>query len=129
MPHAMSAARSIFIVEDEPLIAMMLEDFVETLGYQVVGTTDSVPGALARLPAADFDMAILDVNLQGGQCWPIADALAAAGIPFVVSTGGQLDPFPARYADVPTLTKPYAMNNVREALAICTMARDNKKDN
>lgn len=123
MPHGMFTTRSVLIVEDEPLIAMMLEDFVEALGYDVAGGTDSVEGALARLEQGGFDMAILDVNLRGGAaCWPVADALEAAGVPFLVSTGGHLHPSPERHAGVPTLVKPFTMDNVREALAQCEKA-------
>ena len=59
----MSASRSILIVEDEPLIAMMLEDFLESLGHSVTGSCDSVKEALAAVERGGFDVAILDVNL------------------------------------------------------------------
>ena len=65
-------ARSILIVEDEPLIAMMLEDFLETLGHKVVASCDSVAMALDHVAAGGFEVAILDVSLKDGhQVWPV----------------------------------------------------------
>ena len=59
----MSASRSILIVEDEPLIAMMLEDFLDSLGHKVRGTCDSVQGALDEIEKGGFDLAILDMQM------------------------------------------------------------------
>src|SRR6185503_18551328 len=81
--------RSILIVEDEPLIAMMLEDFLESLGHKVVACCESLEEALGHVEAGGFEVAILDVTLKDGrQVWPVADRLAAAGTPFVLATGG-----------------------------------------
>jgi CheY-like chemotaxis protein len=112
----MAAPHRILIVEDEPLIAMMLEDFLEMLGKQHVGTCDSVQSALATIEQEHPDAAILDINLSGGEkSWPVADALAAKNIPFVFSSGGEevTDAHAAR----PRLAKPYTMDGVEKALA------------
>ncbi|HWT12806.1 MAG TPA: response regulator [Allosphingosinicella sp.] len=114
----MPGPRSILIVEDEPLIAMMLEDFLESLGHRVVATCESVDEAMERVGAGGFDVAIIDVQLKDGkQVWPVADRLAAAGTPFIVATGGHVDPPPAQHADVPTLSKPYTIDAIAPALA------------
>ena len=108
---------SVLIVEDEPLIAMMLEDFIDALGHTVAGTVDSVEAALERVGDTAFDLAILDVHLRGGEpSWPVADALADRGTAFVVATGGMIEPPPARHAAVPTLPKPFTMDRVESAL-------------
>ena len=110
-------SRSILIVEDEPLIAMMLEDFLETLGHKVVASCDSVDAALGQVEAGGFDVAILDVSLKDGrQVWPVADRLAAAGIPFVLATGGHVEPPPAAHAGAPVLAKPYTIDAIEPAL-------------
>jgi DNA-binding response OmpR family regulator len=83
----MSVPRSILIVEDEPLIAMMLEDFILSLGHDVSGSCDSVKSALAEVEAGKFDLAILDVNLKGESVWPVAAALRKKGTPFVLASG------------------------------------------
>ena len=105
----------ILIVEDEPLIAMMLEDFLDALGRTHVATCEGVAAALAAIEAERPDAAILDINLSGGEkSWPVADALAAQGIPFVLSTGG--DEASPQHADCPRLVKPYTMESVERAL-------------
>jgi CheY-like chemotaxis protein len=110
-------SRSILIVEDEPLIAMMLEDFLETLGHKVVASCDSVDAALGHVEGGGFDVAILDVSLKDGrQVWPVADRLAAARIPFVLATGGHVEPPPAAHAGAPVLAKPYTIDAIEPAL-------------
>jgi DNA-binding response OmpR family regulator len=109
---AMADPRSILIVEDEPLIAMMLEDFIRSLGHEVSGNCDSVGAALKVVEQGDFDLAILDINLKGESVWPVATALRARDIPFVLATGGHVDPPPAEFAGVPTIEKPYTIDRV-----------------
>ena len=101
----MSATRNILIVEDEPLIAMMLEDFILSLGHEVTDNCDSVSSALQAVGTGGFDLAILDVNLKGESVWPVATALRAHGIPFVLASGGHVDPPPAEFADVALIDK------------------------
>ena len=113
----MPGPRSILIVEDEPLIAMMLEDFLESLGHRVVASCESVEEALDHVEAGGFDVAIIDVQLRDGkQVWPVADRLAAAGTPFVLATGGHLEPPPAQHAAVPVLSKPYTIDSIAPAI-------------
>ena len=113
----MGAPHTILIVEDEPLIAMMIEDFLEVLGKALAGSVDSVDAALERIAAGGIDAAILDVNLRGGEkSFPIADALAARGIPFLFATGGSHDTVSEAYRDRPTLPKPFTMDGVAKAL-------------
>jgi CheY-like chemotaxis protein len=113
----MQNSRSILIVEDEPLISMMLEDFLESLGHNVVATCESLEEALEQVARGGFDVAILDVQLKDGKrAWPIADLLAAAGTPFVLATGGHVDPPPAQHADAPILSKPYTIEAIEPAL-------------
>ena len=110
-------SRAILIVEDEPLIAMMLEDFLEELGHKVVASCDSVDDALARVAEGGFDVAILDVSLKDGRkVWPVVDRLVAAGIPFVLATGGHVEPPPAEHADATLLAKPYTIDAIQPAL-------------
>ncbi|WP_315764010.1 response regulator [Sphingomonas sp. Y38-1Y] len=111
----MTERTRILIVEDEPLIAMMLEDFLDALGKQVAGTAETVAGALDQVARGGVDAAILDVNLRGGEkSWPVADALAAAGIPFVLATGG--DTVAEAHSTRPVLAKPFTMDGVEQAL-------------
>jgi CheY-like chemotaxis protein len=104
------------IIEDEPLIAMMLEDFVESLGHIATASADNVEDALDCVARGGFDLAILDVNLGSAECWPVADALVERGIPFILATGGHVTPPPAHHAGAPTLSKPFTLDSVREVL-------------
>jgi len=112
----MKASRSILIVEDEPLIAMMLEDFLDSLGHKVSGTCDNVQCALDEVEKGGFDLAILDVNLKGENVWPVATRLREKNVPFVIATGGHVDPPPAEFANVPVIEKPYTVDRVTPAL-------------
>ena len=117
-PPPPRTTRTILIVEDEPLIAMMLEDFLETLGHDVVGTCDSIEDALSKIERGGFDLAILDVQLKDGQrVWPLADRLAEKGTPFIIATGGHVEPPPEAHADAPILAKPYTIEAIEPALA------------
>ena len=113
----MTQASRVLIVEDEPLIMMLLEDFLDVLGHVVAGTADSVATALPQVEAGGFDCAILDVNLRGGEkSWPIADALAARGLPFLLATGGGDEGIAPQHQGRPVLAKPFTMDGVAKAL-------------
>jgi DNA-binding response OmpR family regulator len=112
----MSAPRNILIVEDEPLIAMMLEDFLESLGHSIAATCDSLDAAMSEVEKGGFDLAILDVNLKGQNVWPVATRLREQGVPFVIASGGHVDPPPAEFAAVPLIEKPYTVDRVTPAI-------------
>ncbi|KQN05412.1 transcriptional regulator [Sphingobium sp. Leaf26] len=112
----MSDARSILIVEDEAMIGMMLEDYLDALGYRLHGLAASVDEACALASAGGFDAALVDCNLQGEKSWPVADILAQQDIPFVFATGGMADDLPPTHADRPTLAKPFTIGAVERAL-------------
>ncbi|MDB5662317.1 MAG: transcriptional regulator [Sphingomonas bacterium] len=113
----MAASLSVLIVEDEPLIAMMLEDFVDALGHTVAGTADTVAGALEKVSEGGFDVVILDVHLRGGEpSWPVADALSDRRVPFLLATGGHVAPPPVRHAAAAVLPKPFTMDSIKTAL-------------
>jgi CheY-like chemotaxis protein len=116
MASRVSDQHIILIVEDEPLIAMMLEDFLLSLGHEVRGTCESVGEALKAIEAEDFDLAILDVNLKGENVWPVAAELRGRSIPFILASGGHVDPPPAEFRNVPMIDKPYTIDRVTPAL-------------
>lgn len=118
----MPGSLSIFIAEDEPLVAMMLEEFLDVLGHRTAITVDEVEGGLVHAAELPCDAAILDVHLFGKSVWPLADLLADRGVPILLATGGQTEPPPARYADAAVLAKPYTMAGVQAALERLTGA-------
>ncbi|WBH16395.1 response regulator [Sphingomonas radiodurans] len=108
----------VLLVEDEPLIAMMLEDFLDALDRQCAGTADCVAAAMPLVEAGGFDCAILDVNLRGGEkSWPIAKELAQRGIPFIFATGGGDDMLADEFRGRPVLQKPFTMDGVEKVLS------------
>ena len=108
----------ILIVDDEFLIAMNIESLVEDHGGQPVGPVGDIPGALAIIQDEPLDGALLDANLHGLSSEPIALALQAAGIPFVVITGyGRLDLDGVTLSAAPRLTKPLVSHEFRATLA------------
>lgn len=112
----MGKTHTILIVEDEPLIAMMLEDFLDSLGHTVKGICESVGEARIAVEEGGFDLAILDVNLKGENIWPVASEMRARGIPFVIASGGHVDPPPAEFDNVPMIDKPYTIDRVTPAI-------------
>jgi len=99
--------RRILVVEDEALVAMLVEDALEDAGFGVIGPVRSVAQALEVLEAERPDAAVLDLNLAGENSVSVADALVALGIPFVVATGYGAAGLPAGHRGVPVLPKPY----------------------
>jgi CheY-like chemotaxis protein len=112
----MTMRRSVLVVEDEPLVAMLLVDFLEELGCTVAGQASSVEDGLARLKDTRFDVAILDVNLRGQPVWPLANALQEQGRPFVLATGYGGNQTKGRYPQAAILAKPYDLQSLRQSL-------------
>ena len=97
---------AIFLVEDETLIRMMLVQIVEELGYKVVAEAASVNDGCSRAEVEDYDLAILDVNLQGFNVRPVAQAISRRGLPFVFLTGYGPRGLPEEFIGLPVLAKP-----------------------
>jgi CheY-like chemotaxis protein len=109
-------AKRILVVEDELMIRMLLEDMLGELGYTVTAEAGRLEEALQAAKTADFDVAILDVNLDGEPVSPVADALVARGTPFVFATGYGERGLPEPYRDRPMLKKPFQMEGLKEML-------------
>jgi len=97
----------VFIAEDEFLVAVMLEQDLRSLGCQVVGPFTSLALAIQASRREDFDVAVLDVNMNGEMVYPLADELLARGRPFLFLTGYGTANLPERYRASPRLSKPY----------------------
>ena len=116
--QAATAAKRVLVVEDELMIRMLLEDMLGELGYTVAAEAAHLDEALEATRSADFDLAILDVNLDGQPISAVVDALVARGTPFVFATGyGEDAGLSGRYPGVPILSKPYGADHIRRALA------------
>jgi CheY-like chemotaxis protein len=115
-PQAAMRPKRILVVEDELMIRMLLEDMLGELGYTITATAARLDEALEAARNADFDIAILDVNLNGQPISPVADALAARGMPFVFATGYGERGLPDTYRDRPTLKKPFQLDGLKRTL-------------
>jgi CheY-like chemotaxis protein len=104
----------ILIVEDEIIVALFMEDLLAELGYDVVGVVSRLDEALARAP--DYQMAVLDVHLNGKPVFDFADRLAEDGTPFVFATGYGERGIPERHRGRPVLQKPFGPDDLRAAL-------------
>jgi CheY-like chemotaxis protein len=110
------AGKRVLVVDDDSLLALDLEVFLEGEGCVVVGPAPSVDAALALIAAAPPDAAILDLDLGGQTSAPVADALAAADVGFLFISGHSLSRLPTRHADRRLLAKPWTEAELREAL-------------
>ena len=112
----MLGGKRILLVEDEALVAMLLEDIVIELGGIVVGPEAQLDLAIASAETSVIDAAILDINLHGNRSYGVADALRLRGVPFAFATGyGESGVDPA-HRGVPVLIKPYTGQDVARAL-------------
>jgi DNA-binding NtrC family response regulator len=109
-----NAGRRILIVEDEMLIALMIEDVVRDSGGEIVGPAATLEKALKFAEEEQFDAAILDVTIRGGKVFPVAEALLARGIPFAFASGYGDWALPEALRDKPRLTKPFTAAALEE---------------
>jgi CheY-like chemotaxis protein len=107
----------VLVVEDEILIAMLVGDMLQELGYATVGPVADVDRALATIDKGGFELAVLDVNLNGRESAAVAEKLKAQQIPFAFATGYSR-PAPPGFEQVPTLQKPFQLQDLRKALEV-----------
>ena len=105
-PLKSAANRRVLLVEDEALVAMMIQECLLERGHSVLGPISSASEALAAAKEGDFDAAILDINLGDGMAYPVAEILSSRGVPFVFVTGYEADTVDDRFSKVPVLQKP-----------------------
>ena len=113
--EALSGLR-VLVVEDEVAISLLLEDMLLDLGCEVVGPAGRLSAATALAEQEEIDLAILDVNVAGEPVYPLVDALAKKGVPFVFSTGYGSSGIQERYRNRPVLQKPFGQNDLARLL-------------
>lgn len=104
--HRLSGRR-LLVVEDEMMVAMMVEDLLREMGCEVVGPAATVAEALHLAALADLDGAVLDVNLGSETVYPVADTLKRFQVPYVFVTGYGLNGLAMGHRDHPTIQKPF----------------------
>ncbi len=109
--------RRILVIEDESLVAMLLETILDDMGCTVVGPESNIDDGLrAATTEGGLDAALLDVNVAGREVFPVAEALKARGVPFVFSTGYGEAGLPEHWRGNPTIQKPFTEGAIRDAL-------------
>lgn len=112
MPNA-----RLLIVEDEYLIRLLLEDMLVELGCSIAAVASNLDDGKKAAQTSEIDLAILDVNIDGQQVFPIADILRDRKLPFIFITGYGARGLPEHYRDLPTLQKPFQMHDLEATLA------------
>lgn len=112
------AGRRILVVEDEMMVLMMIEDTLADLGCESVTSAATIDQALAFIKKQTFDAATLDVNLNGRESYPVAEALHLRGVPFAFSTGYSDHNLREQHRDRPVLKKPYRPSDLAQLLAL-----------
>jgi len=113
----MPCKNRVLIAEDEALVAIMMEDLAVEFGWSVVGPFAKASDALAAAKSDNIDAAVLDVNLGGESVYPVADVLAARGVPFVFTTGYGAESIDRRFARTPILQKPIDRNVLEQVFS------------
>jgi CheY-like chemotaxis protein len=118
MSQGGSAGRKrVLVIEDELMIRMLLQDMLDDLGHTLAGEAGRIDEAVTLAKQAEFDIAILDVNLNGEPISPVVEVLVERGLPFVFATGYGQRGVPEPYRRTPTLQKPFQADALEKALA------------
>jgi CheY-like chemotaxis protein len=119
------AGKRVLVVEDELMIRLLLQDMLADLGHTVAGEAGRIEEALALAKEGEFDVAILDVNLNGQLISPVVEILVERGLPFVFATGYGQRGVPEPFRKTPTLLKPFQLDALAQAIeAAAPAARD-----
>ena len=110
------AGKRVLVIEDEALVTMLLEDSLLEIGCEIASQASRFQDAMAKANTLSFDVAILDVNLNDQQTYPIAAALVERGIPFVFATGYGAANLPDLSRQAPVLRKPFRLRDLERAL-------------
>lgn len=120
-PESSLVGMRILIVEDEMMVATLLEDMLTDLGCDVI-KAGRVAKAVQFVASTEFDGAILDINVAGEPVYPVASELQARGIPFIFSSGYGAGGLAPEYRDRPTLSKPFQQQELAPVLAAAVEA-------
>lgn len=107
---------SVLLVEDETMIRMLVADMLADLGYDIAAEAGDVEQAMKLARSANYDLAILDVNVNGKLISPVAEVVAARKLPFVFATGYGAEGLPEQYRQHPALQKPFRLEALKQAI-------------
>lgn len=110
------------VVEDEAIVAMMMEEYLSMLGCEIVAVAARLEPAKEKARTVMIDVAMLDINLAGQNSYPVADILRSRGIPFIFATGYGSANLPQELKNSIVLAKPFSMDQLADALASVSKA-------
>lgn len=113
---AEAAKLKVLIIEDESIVAMMIEDLIVDMGHEVVGTAGRLEQAQKLADELAIDFAIVDVNLNGQHTYPVAETLKQRGVPFVFATGYGAQGLKDEWKQSSVLQKPFQPEDLARAL-------------
>ena len=108
----------VLVVEDETLIAVLIEDMLAAMECEIVGPIGKLETAIQTAKESKFDIAVLDITFRGGKVYPVAEDLLARGVPFVLASGYGDWALPASLRDQPRLTKPFTAAELEEQVRL-----------
>src|SRR4051794_31105145 len=106
----------VLLVEDEALIAMLIEDMIHDSGGEMVGSAGKLTDAVDLARTAQADVALLDLNLKGKLAYPVADVLRERRVPIVFTSGDGSHALIDRFQDCPVLDKPFDQHSLEQAI-------------
>jgi CheY-like chemotaxis protein len=106
----------VLVVEDEALIAMLVEDMIHDSGGEMVGSAGTLSDAVDLARTAQADVALLDLDLKGTLAYPAADVLRERGVPLVFTSGYGSGALIQRFQDCPILDKPFDQHSLEQAI-------------
>jgi CheY-like chemotaxis protein len=118
----------VLVVEDEGLVALMIEDILQDLGCEIVASVAHLADACVIAAKAPIDLAVLDVNLGGERSFPVAEILRDRGVPFLFSTGYETDGIPAEFNGYPVLGKPFSAKDLQQTISRALQAHNAAKE-
>src|SRR3984893_6157050 len=107
---------SVFLVEDEVMIRMMVADMLEELGFRVAAEAGEINEAIRLAQSTEFDLALLDVHVNGKVISPVAELIKARNRPFIFATGYGSSGLPPEYRDRPALQKPFQIETLAKMI-------------
>jgi CheY-like chemotaxis protein len=114
----------VLVVEDEAMIRILVTDMLGELGHTIAAEAGHIDQALELAKSAEFDLAILDVNLRGKLITPVAEMIRARGRPIIFATGYGSDGLPEGFRDFPALPKPYPLEALAKVIDEMSRSRD-----
>jgi len=116
MRHEQSSV-AVLLVEDEALIRMLFADALVELGHSIAAKASNLATGLTCAKERDYELAILDVNLNGKPAFPIADVVRARGKALLFVTGYGCSGFAADYKSAAILQKPFSPDQLSAAIS------------